>query len=146
MRKEENTTCIFCEILDGRSEASKVYEDNDVIAIMDIQPVNAGHVLIIPKKHIAFLDTENSASGEQMLKAGVKVASAMKKSDLNCEGVNYLIADGEAAGQEVFHVHLHVFPRFKSDGFGFRFREEYYTLPDRKELEEIAVKIKKNII
>jgi histidine triad (HIT) family protein len=59
--------------------------------------------------------------------------------------VNLFLADGEAAGQEVFHVHLHVIPRFQGDGFGFRFAPEYYRLPERLELEEVAAKIRREL-
>jgi histidine triad (HIT) family protein len=140
---KEERECIFCNIINGKSEASVVYEDDNAIAIMDIQPVNPGHVLIIPKTHLPFINEANNDTGEYMFKIGLKVAAALKKSGLQCEGVNYLLADGEAAGQEVFHAHLHVFPRFKNDGFGFRFTESYYTLPPREKLNSIAEEIKK---
>ncbi len=61
---------------------------------------------------------------------------------MRCEGVNLMLADGEAAFQEVLHVHLHVIPRFKGDGFGFKFNEGYHTLPERGEIEEVAVRIR----
>lgn len=137
--------CIFCRIIQKTEPASVVYEDDVCIVIMDIQPVNPGHLLVIPKVHVAYLNESQNDIGEHMFKIGIKMASALKSCDVKCEGVNYLLADGEAAGQEVFHAHLHVFPRFKSDGFGFRFPERYYELPERKILDEIASRIKSSI-
>ena len=78
--------------------------------------------------------------GEMMI-LGERVSSAVRKSKLKCEGINFFLADGEAAGQEVFHVHLHIIPRFKDDGFGFKFPEGYKDKPERKELDEVAKKI-----
>ncbi|MCW3101896.1 MAG: hypothetical protein JWO09_336 [Bacteroidetes bacterium] len=143
--KEEHTDCVFCSIIEGRLESSTVYEDDTVIAIMDLQPVNPGHVLVIPKTHLPYIDHAHDDLGAYMFKIGIKINEAIKKSGIPCEGVNYLLADGEAAGQEVFHVHLHVFPRFKADGFGFRFSEKYYAPTERTELDRIAAEIKKQI-
>ena len=76
-----------------------------------------------------------------MILAG-KINSAIRKSKIRCEGINFLLADGQAAGQSVFHVHLHVVPRFKNDGFGFTFPKGYENKPDRNELGRLAKKIK----
>ncbi|MCE3279124.1 MAG: hypothetical protein K0S44_1315 [Bacteroidetes bacterium] len=142
---QETKDCIFCSIIKKTEPASVVYDDDTCIVIMDIQPVNSGHLLVIPKVHIPFVNESQNDIGEHMFQVGIKMASALKSSDIKCEGVNYLLADGEAAGQEVFHAHLHVFPRFKSDGFGFRFPEQYYEMPERKVLDEIAAKIRSAI-
>ncbi|QQR83924.1 HIT family protein [Candidatus Peregrinibacteria bacterium] len=137
-------TCIFCQIIERKIPSSIVYEDDTVLAFMDIQPVNPGHVLVIPKKHaesVAELDDETMGALNVVCK---KVNQALRKSDLKVEGVNHFLADGEAAGQEVFHVHFHVFPRFANDGFGLKFKEDYANLPPRSELDAAAGKIKKN--
>ena len=136
--------CVFCKIVSGEYTSSKIYEDDSILAFMDIQPVNEGHILIIPKKHvelIADLDDETSA---KMMKLAKRINNALRKSGVKLEGVNYFLADGEAAGQEVFHTHLHLIPRFKNDGFGFIFPEGYRViLPEREKLNEIAEKIQK---
>ena len=80
-----------------------------------------------------------------MFKTAMKLSRALRASGIKCDGVNLFLADGEAAGQDVFHVHLHVIPRFVDDGFGFKFDESYWTLPTREELNEIANKITKHI-
>ena len=77
-----------------------------------------------------------------MFKVAMKVSDALRISGIRCEGVNLFLADGEAAGQEIFHVHLHVFPRFDGDGFGLRFDENYFILPKRDELDETANEIR----
>ena len=73
------------------------------------------------------------------------VATALRKSGLRCEGVNFFLADGEAAGQEVFHTHLHVFPRYQGDGFGLRLPPDYSQRPQRKELNEVAAKLRETL-
>jgi len=137
--------CIFCEIAAGRGRASFVYQDQDVAAFMDIQPVNPGHVLVIPCRHAASLAELQPGEAEKLLPAAQRVAAALRRSGLPCEGVNLFLADGEAAGQDVFHVHLHVFPRWPGDGFGLRLGPHYHTLPPRAELDEIAARLRQNL-
>lgn len=134
--------CIFCEILAGRQPASLVYRDDLVMAFMDIQPVTPGHVLVVPNRHTDDLSGLEAEDGARLFQVGQKIAAALRRSGLRCEGVNFFLADGEAAGQEVFHVHLHVFPRFRGDGFGLRFGPNYRTRPPRSSLDETARQIK----
>ena len=135
--------CVFCDIARGVAPASVVYSDRWVMAFMDIRPVNRGHLLIVPRAHAACLQELEEETGGWLLQVGMKLAGAIRGSNLKCEGVNLFLADGEAAGQEVFHVHLHVIPRFQGDGFGFRFAPEYYRLPERIELDEAAAEIRR---
>lgn len=130
--------CIFCEILAGRAPASVIYRDEACAAFMDIQPVNRGHILVVPIQHAASLAELDPATGERIFGVGQRLAAALRASGIHCEAVNFFLADGEAAGQEVFHVHLHVFPRFHSDGFGLRLPPLYAFKPSRKELDETA--------
>ncbi len=137
--------CLFCRILAGEIPASIVYEDDHALAFLDIQPFTPGHTLVIPKTHAdSLLDLPSDEAGH-MMKVGIKVDKALRRSGLRCEGVNLLLADGRAAGQDVFHVHLHVFPRFTGDGFGFRFGLDYRKRTGRDELDENADKIRKAI-
>lgn len=134
--------CIFCKIIKGELPSNKLYEDDYILAFMDIQPVNPGHLLIIPKKHAELIiDVEDEVITKMNLLAK-KVNIALRKSGLKAEGVNFFLADGEAAGQEVFHVHLHLFPRFKDDGFGFKFPADYNDRPSFEELKANAEKIR----
>jgi len=134
--------CIFCGILDGSAEASVVYKDEIVTAFMDIQPVNLGHVLVIPNHHTAHLADLDPHTGGHMFQIAQRVAAAIRQTEVKCEGVNLFLADGEAAGQDVFHVHLHVFPRYAGDGFGLKFGPDYEQLPSRENLDGMAGKIR----
>lgn len=136
--------CVFCKIISGEFPSSKIYEDDAIIAFMDIQPVNEGHILIVPKKHVELIaDLDDEVSAMMFIMAG-RINKALRQSDIKLEGVNYFLADGEEAGQEIFHTHLHIFPRFIGDGFGLTFNENYRkVLPERSTLNMIAEKIKK---
>lgn len=107
-------SCIFCEIVNENIPASKVYEDDYVIAFMDIKPIVMGHVLVIPKTHFRnALDTPEDIGGK-IYSAVVKVSNAIKKT-YNADGINIIQNNEAASGQEVFHSHLHVIPRFEND-------------------------------
>ena len=134
--------CVFCGILAGRLPASVVMRDAGCTAFMDIQPVNAGHVLAVPDDHAASLADLPEHPGARLFRTAQKVSAALYGSDLGCEGVNLFLADGEAAGQEVFHVHLHVIPRFEGDGFGLTFGPDHAYRPGREELEWAARRIR----
>ena len=136
------TPCIFCDIVAGHASASIVFRDELVCAFMDIQPVNPGHVLVIPLEHVAYLENLPPRTGGRTFEVGQQLAAALRRTGLHCEGINFFLADGEAAGQEVFHVHLHVFPRFAGDGFGLHYSPNYANLPPRAALEEVAVAIR----
>jgi diadenosine tetraphosphate (Ap4A) HIT family hydrolase len=131
---------IFTKILAGEADASFVYRDEHVAAFMDIHPMNAGHVLVVPVKpamSLADLDDEIAA---HMMVVAKHVAAAIRKSGLRCEGINLTLADGEAAGQEVMHVHMHVIPRFTGDGFGYKY-DARLQLAQRTALNEAAQRI-----
>jgi histidine triad (HIT) family protein len=138
--------CVFCKIVIGEFESSKVYEDEKILAFMDINPVNTGHILIIPKKHVELIaELDDGTSGKMFVLAN-KINRALRVSDIRLEGINYFLADGKAAGQEVFHAHLHVFPRFKNDGFGLKFNENYRkNRPAKSVFDSIAEQVKSNL-
>ncbi|NNH08825.1 HIT family protein [Cellulomonas fimi] len=131
--------CIFCGVVAGTVESSRVYEDDAVLAFMDIQPVTNGHLLVIPKAHAASLEDLDEELGATMFRAGHRLAAALRASGLPCDGVNMFLADGEAAFQEVFHVHLHVFPRTPGDGF--RIDADWRVRP-RAELDDSAALVR----
>jgi histidine triad (HIT) family protein len=135
--------CIFCEIAAGRAPASIVYSDDDILAFMDIQPINPGHLLVVPQRHVAHLADLDEGTGGRIFQVGMKLAQAVRQADIRCEGVDLFLADGEAAGQEVFHVHLHVIPRFRGDGFGFRFPPGYRDLSEREALDKVATGVRR---
>lgn len=118
-----------------------VYQDECCSAFMDIQPVNAGHMLVVPNKHATCLADLKEEAGAQMFRVAQRLAAVLRIGGVKCEGINLFLADGAAAGQEVLHVHLHVFPRFVGDGFGLVFPPTYSKKPERKELIALAEKI-----
>jgi histidine triad (HIT) family protein len=134
--------CLFCGIVAGHVEASIVYRDDHVTAFLDIQPVNPGHLLIVPNRHATYLADLDPDDGAQLFRVGQRLVAALRRSELRCEGVNLFLADGEAAMQEVFHVHLHVFPRYKDDGFSLTFGPQYWTRPERSELARVAEQLR----
>ena len=135
--------CIFCRILAGIEPASFVYRDEHCSAFMDILPINPGHVLVIPNRHAASLAELDPEDGAHLFRVAQRIAAAVRVTHVQCEGVNLFLADGAAAGQEVFHVHLHVLPRFASDGFGFR--RSSYGAPARSELDTLADLIEQHL-
>jgi histidine triad (HIT) family protein len=132
--------CIFCAIVAGSASASIVYDDANLLAFMDIRPVTPGHLLIIPKRHAPYLADLNVATGARMFTVAMRLAQALRASEVRCEGINLFLADGEAAFQEVFHTHLHVFPRFAGDTF--RIDANWSVTPSRAELDEIAAQVR----
>ncbi len=131
--------CIFCSIVGGRAEAAVVHEDESVMAFMDLQPVTPGHLLVVPKAHATGLEDLDEIVGARVWTVAHRLARALRRSGLRCDGVNLFLADGEAAFQEVFHVHLHVFPRFADDGFRIDAR---WRTRDRHELDRTAAAVR----
>ncbi|MFG2076508.1 HIT family protein [Nonomuraea maritima] len=113
----DGPSCVFCDIVAGRAEASIPYEDDTIVVLMDVNPVAPGDALVIPRVHAVGLEDLDEETGTHMWRTSHRLARALRRSGLRCEGVNVFLADGEAAFQQVFHVHLHVFPRHPDDGF-----------------------------
>ena len=107
--------CVFCRILSGELESSVVAEDGYAVAFMDRGQINAGHVLVVPRRHATELGDLSEAEAADVFRLVHRVASALPKSGLRCEGYHLSQANGAAAGQEVFHVHFHLVPRFRGD-------------------------------
>ena len=110
--KDEN--CIFRKILAGEIPSTAVYEDDDFKAILDVSPAARGHVIILPKNHAANIYELPDEDASKIMVVAKKIATAIEKA-YHCDGVNILQNNGEAAGQTVFHLHVHVIPRFKGD-------------------------------
>ena len=130
--------CIFCKIIDGSIPSTVVYEDADFKAIMDISPAAKGHVLILPKKHCADLLSIDPDVASKALMIASKIANAQKKA-FNCDGINLLQNSGEAAWQSVFHLHIHLIPRYNNDNVMVPW--EHLSYADG-EAEEYAAKIR----
>ena len=131
--------CVFCQIVGGASPASVFYQDDVVLGFRDICPVNSGHALIIPRVHAAYLADLDEATGRHLWPLTQRTAAAIGESGVRWEGINLFLADGEAAFQEVFHVHMHVFPRHPGDAF--RLVADWGAEPLRGELDRVAREI-----
>jgi histidine triad (HIT) family protein len=134
--------CIFCVILAGQGRGSFVYRDDLCSAIVDIHQPTTGKLLVIPNQHATFLADLPPETGARMFQVAQQLAAALRRSGIRCDGTNLLLSDGSAAGQDVFHVHLHVLPRFAGDGIKLRFGQGHDIYPERAELERIAEQIK----
>jgi histidine triad (HIT) family protein len=133
--------CIFCEILAGNSPASFTYQDDTVVAFMDVQPITHGHMLVVPREHAELMANLNDAVAMRTFRVARQL-SAIARSTLGAGGVNLFVADGEIAFQDVPHFHVHVIPRYPKDGFGLTFPSKYGQPPSRAELETIASAIR----
>ena len=130
--------CVFCGIAAGRAAASVVYDDDLVLAFCDIEPFTEGHTLIIPKRHASGLSDVDDASVERIFAVSRQIATAARGA-LECPGVNLFLADGAAAWQTVFHLHMHVIPRWgRTDGMRLIARRRR---PDRAELDGMAAQL-----
>ena len=136
------TDCVFCKIVRREVPASVLAEDGDTMAFLDIRPINPGHFLVIPKAHAAHLADLPAGEGGRLFEMAGRLAPALYRSGVKCEGVNFHLADGEVAGQEVLHVHLHVYPRYAGDGVGLRMGSRYGAMPRREELDKLAAAIR----
>ena len=132
---------MFCEILRGESPATFSYQDDTVVAIMDIQPITHGHMLVIPREHAVLMSDLNETAAMRTFRVARKLASVVR-STLGATGVNLFVADGEVAFQDVPHFHVHVIPRYPNDGFGLSFPDSYANPPGRETLETIASAIR----
>ena len=111
MKKDD---CIFCKIAAGEIPSRKLYEDEDFVVILDLNPTSKGHALIIPKEHYANLYEIDEEVAAKAMKLAKKMA--LKMTDvLGCDGFNLLQNNGESAGQTIFHFHMHLIPRYSED-------------------------------
>ncbi len=115
-----------------------MFRDEQVTVFMDINPVNPGHLLVVPNKHAAGIDDVPEAVCARMFIVGRWMARALRQSGLRCEGVNLYLADGAAAGQDVFHSHLHVIPRFQGNTGSLHLQADFSAAASRQELDAHA--------
>jgi histidine triad (HIT) family protein len=134
--------CIFCRVAQGEADRSLVHEDDDVVVVMDIQPVNEGHALVLPKRHASELAELDEETGARLFVTAMRTAAALRGSGIRCEGVNVFLADGEAAGQDVDHVHLHVLPRYAGDPFRIDRDGGWLDPQERDELDAVAGRLR----
>lgn len=133
--KDTSTPCIFCEIINGSSPSSEVHRDDFCVAFLDINPINPGHTLVCPIRHVGSFTELEPHESAAILTTTQHLARTQKLKLPSCSGVNLLLSDGAVAGQEVPHSHFHVIPRGENDGFGWR---RFGSSQSRDELDSIA--------
>jgi histidine triad (HIT) family protein len=132
------TDCVFCKIRDGELPSMRIYEDDRTMVIMDINPLNAGHCLVIVKTHVPTIWDADPLDLQAAITAGQKVAAALKTA-VKPDGLNMLQANGAAAFQSVPHYHLHLIPRWNNDGKGFDWP---LTPGNRAQIQEIGLRLR----
>jgi histidine triad (HIT) family protein len=143
MKKSNEKDCIFCHILANPDSVPVIYEDERVVVFPVLEPVNPGHVVVISRQHTPLITDLDERTAEHAMKIARKTAEALRKSNFKCEAINLFLADGKAGGQEVPHFHLHVYPRFKNDDFGFKYdKAKHFVKINRTQMDEVAAEIK----
>jgi diadenosine tetraphosphate (Ap4A) HIT family hydrolase len=133
--------CVFCRIISGEIPGTFVHEDEVAVAFMDVAPANTGHVLVVPRRHAALVPDLDEEWAAALLRVARLVDAALRGSTLSCDGVNLVLSDGEPAGQEVPHAHLHVVPRLAGDAVRFSFGAPQQVA--RADLDAAAAAIRK---
>ncbi len=132
--------CIFCDLIRGAAEVSVCYEDARALAFMDIQPVNAGHVLIVPKEHYETLHDVPREVAMHLFDVAMRIAPVIR-TIARADDMNIVVNSGPAAGQNIFHYHVHLIPRTAGDGFDIPLPFDGSQMPDRTMLDATAVRI-----
>jgi histidine triad (HIT) family protein len=117
--------CIFCKIVAGDIPSERVYEDDQVVAFLDIHPIAPGHTLVVPRAHHADLLGTPPELLAVLLRAAQQVAPALMRA-VGAEGFNFFQFNGACSGQEVFHIHFHIIPRRPGDGVSYQWRQGKY--------------------
>lgn len=136
-----DNNCIFCKLANGIIPTNSIYEDDNFNVILDASPAAKGHALIIPKEHCADLLEAPDSVLSEIMKTAKKVGNGIMKAT-GCDGINIMQNNREAAGQTVFHLHVHVIPRFIDDGIDFEY--EHLELTD-SDFSQMAKKISDSI-
>jgi len=140
MPAASHPSCPFCDLIRGAGEVSMCYEDTDVVAFMDIQPVNPGHVLVVPREHYESLEDIPRELATHLFDVAMQLSPVVKHVG-DADGLNILVNSGAAAGQDVFHYHVHVIPRCPDDGFDIPLPFAGSQMPDRTVLDANAARI-----
>lgn len=134
--------CIFCDIVEGQAPADVVSEDGETLAFMDINPASPGHTLVIPRAHVRDIYGLDEETAAAVMKTTVRVAEAIKKA-LRPDGLNLVQSNERAGGQDVFHFHMHIIPRWYGDGLRLaRPPEVRRTMP----IKEAAASIRREMV
>ena len=133
--------CIFCKIIHGEIPSVKIYEDENVVAFLDIYPINPGHTLVVPKRHVEYLHELKDDEAAALINAVKKLAPRIVEA-MGADGYNVVTNNGRVAGQVIFHVHFHIVPRFRDDNCRFDCER---SKPSMEELEKVGEQIRRAI-
>ena len=133
----KDCNCIFCKIANGEIPSTTLYEDEDFRVILDLGPATRGHALLLPKEHYQDLFALDDETASKVLVSAKKVAGKIKKA-MGTDGFNLVQSNGEAAGQTVFHLHMHMIPRYKDDHAGILWTPGETTQEDMAEIKKLV--------
>lgn len=136
----KTTQCSFCDLIRGAAEVSICYEDATAIAFMDIQPVNTGHVLVVPRAHFETLHDLPRDLALHLFDVAMRIAPVIRRI-AGADDMNIVVNSGAHAGQNVFHYHVHLIPRTAGDGFDIPLPFDGSSMPDRTLLDATAARI-----
>lgn len=139
--QEKQQGCVFCSVTEGKIEAKKLYEDDKVIALLDIRPATRGHALVIPKKHYVVTGQMSDDEIAHIFKIANKLASLLFE-ELKCAGTNMIVLNGPGSGQRIPHVAVYVIPRYEDDGLNFLWKADEVGT---EHLDEVYNKLKGKI-
>jgi len=131
--------CILCQIIDGSARSSQIYRDEYCVAFLDLNPINPGHTLVCPIRHVSSFTELAPNEAMAIIATAQRLARTQKSKLPGCRGVNLLLSDGEVAGQEIPHAHFHVVPRAENDKFGWR---RFGSAQTREELDSLAATLR----
>ena len=134
------THCPFCDLIQGAAEVSVCYEDAMALAFMDIQPVNDGHVLVVPREHYERIEDVPRDVGRHLYDVALQLIPVIQDAT-GTHDMNIVVNSGAAAGQDVFHYHVHLIPRRAGDGFDVPLPFAGSEMPDRTRLDAMAARI-----
>lgn len=133
----KDCNCIFCKIANGEIPSTTLYEDDDFRVILDLGPATRGHALLLPKNHFANLFELDDETAQKAILVAKKMAGKMKVA-LGADGFNLVQNNGEAAGQTVFHFHMHLIPRYENDNAGILWEPGETTPEDMAEVKRLV--------
>lgn len=137
LKEFQKKQCIFCQIVAGKVQSRKIYEDDKVMAVLDINPSNPGHVLLLTKEHYSIMPQIPDDEVAHVFMAAKSLSNSMLRS-IDAQGTNIIVANGIAAGQRAQHFMAHIIPRKENDGIGFALPQK--TM-EQKEIDEIGNKL-----
>lgn len=140
MDPDQNESCVFCRIVGGEEMVSIIYEDDEIIAFLDIQPLHRGHVLVLPKRHFKnlFYVPENLAA--RTFATARRILPGLRKAT-GSRAINLFSPNGAHGGQDVFHFHLHLIPVPEGEPFPLQLPDPGAAVPSRSELDVMATRI-----